>query len=621
MRSRHSVRARAVLAGAAVLSALVVEARVWHWPWTHAFVSWLGTHVVSVIAAIVVGLVLLPSLIREKVAPVDRSNATAGDSARWPWLLSDSGLLTVVGTLAGIGMAALMVMLEVSDDLAAGPDRAKLQIEAIKYGLGSIAAGGAAAALLLAVRRQRHTEQIHAHTVEDAAEKRVTELYTKAVEQLGSADAAVRLGGLYALERVAENNVSQRQTVVNVLCAYLRMPYRPSSSRGPDSIGALLPAQPSRQKPPSEIVTPAERDPAQELQVRLAAQRILAAHCRRDDGGPLVTPQPWGNVQLDLSGAVLVKMILRDASLRQATFSDAIFVGNADFTGTEFTDGVSFVRAEFRASTEFGRATFDGKTLFDNTAFGDATDFTDCKFTGAASFKAARFRGRARFREAVLTEASFVSTRFEESVQFGGAVFSGRAIFSGTDFEQEARFGEAMFAKCKFLNARFKGEAWFGRTSFADSADFGGTIFSDSAHFIESRFAKDAKFGETRFQSETSFARSTFERLANFGASSFAAGTFTGARFGGRAWFVAANFAEVGVFDGATFLGDCRFTKDFPGDVVRFINARVLARPDRKDEWPEGWQAQHRVPGDDEDFLVLRRASAAEPVAGDIIDI
>lgn len=62
-------------------------------------------------------------------------------------------------------------------------------------------------------------------TAHDATERRITELYVKAVEQLGSDKAAVRHSGLYALERVAQDNPEHRQTVDNVLCAYLRVPY------------------------------------------------------------------------------------------------------------------------------------------------------------------------------------------------------------------------------------------------------------------------------------------------------------------------------------------------------------------------------------------------------------
>src|SRR5215472_9804159 len=54
-------------------------------------------------------------------------------------------------------------------------------------------------------------------------------LYTKALEQLGSDQAPVRFSGLHALERLAQDNPAHRQAVVNVICAYLRMPFSPTA--------------------------------------------------------------------------------------------------------------------------------------------------------------------------------------------------------------------------------------------------------------------------------------------------------------------------------------------------------------------------------------------------------
>jgi NAD(P)H-dependent flavin oxidoreductase YrpB (nitropropane dioxygenase family) len=107
------------------------------------------------------------------------------------------------------------------------------QLEAIKTASTIVLGTGGAAALLLAARRQRSTElalnqkdRDLAHQERDAIERRITDLYTKAADQLGSDKAPVRLAGLYALERVAQNNPDLRQTIVNVWCAYLRMPYQ-----------------------------------------------------------------------------------------------------------------------------------------------------------------------------------------------------------------------------------------------------------------------------------------------------------------------------------------------------------------------------------------------------------
>jgi hypothetical protein len=72
-------------------------------------------------------------------------------------------------------------------------------------GLGIGAGTTGVFALQLAVRRQTYQEHTAADTTFDAVERRVTELYSKSVEQLGSAKAPVRLGGLCALERFGEN--------------------------------------------------------------------------------------------------------------------------------------------------------------------------------------------------------------------------------------------------------------------------------------------------------------------------------------------------------------------------------------------------------------------------------
>src|SRR3954463_6896577 len=88
---------------------------------------------------------------------------------------------------------------------------------------------------------------------------------------LGHDEAPVRLGAMYSLERLAQDNPPRRQTVVDVLCAYLRMPYT-STSPG-DS------AADQRNDARAVVTEPAtasgpRHNRAQELQVRQTAQRL-----------------------------------------------------------------------------------------------------------------------------------------------------------------------------------------------------------------------------------------------------------------------------------------------------------------------------------------------------------
>ncbi len=107
-----------------------------------------------------------------------------------------------------------------------GGHGAHVQLDAIRTA-GTLVIGiGGVVALLLTARRQRYTELALVHTDRDATERRITELYTKAADQLGSDQAPVRLAGLYALERLAHSAIEHRQAIVDVICAYLRMPIR-----------------------------------------------------------------------------------------------------------------------------------------------------------------------------------------------------------------------------------------------------------------------------------------------------------------------------------------------------------------------------------------------------------
>jgi hypothetical protein len=49
--------------------------------------------------------------------------------------------------------------------------------------------------------------------------------FGSATAQIGSDQSAVRLAGVYAMSGLADDWVENRQVCVDVLCAYLRMPY------------------------------------------------------------------------------------------------------------------------------------------------------------------------------------------------------------------------------------------------------------------------------------------------------------------------------------------------------------------------------------------------------------
>jgi uncharacterized protein YjbI with pentapeptide repeats len=133
-----------------------------------------------------------------------------GRSGPGGWILAllCLAILAVVIILAVWKLPSLLY----GDVSRASPD-ARLQAAssfrtAFVAGLAGLAALGS---LAMANRTYRLTQQ-----------GQITERYTKAIEQLGSDKLDVRLGGVYALERIATDSERDHPTVVEVLSAFVR---------------------------------------------------------------------------------------------------------------------------------------------------------------------------------------------------------------------------------------------------------------------------------------------------------------------------------------------------------------------------------------------------------------
>src|SRR5215471_2792933 len=64
-------------------------------------------------------------------------------------------------------------------------------------------------------------------TLAEQRTRTLNERFATAAEQLGSDKPAVRLAGVHGMAGLADDWEENRQTCVDVLCAYLRMPYEP----------------------------------------------------------------------------------------------------------------------------------------------------------------------------------------------------------------------------------------------------------------------------------------------------------------------------------------------------------------------------------------------------------
>ena len=200
-------------------------------------------------------------------------------------------------------------------------------------------------------RNSEQADQWQRRTHELTEQGQVTDRYTKAVEQLGADKLDVRIGGIYALERIARDSARDRPTVIEVLTAFIR-----EHSREP-------------WPPPDDGGQEPERSTRPDVQ---AALTVIGRRDARRDIRPI-----------DLTRADLTRADLSDAHFDLAILTDADLTG-AYLDGAHLSDaflpGAILTRADLNRAiltrADLNRAILDGAIL-------DGANLTGAILTGA----------------------------------------------------------------------------------------------------------------------------------------------------------------------------------------------------------------------------------------------
>jgi hypothetical protein len=191
----------------------------------------------------------------------------------------------------------------------------------------AIVALGAVGALVFTSITARAAQQ-HAALAEQG---QITDRYTRAVDQIvqqGAEHLQVRLGGIYALERITRDSPRDQPTIVEVLSAFIR-----TTLPKPDGAGKC-----PRQALPADVE---------------AAFVVLGRRDRAHDG----------TARTDVHGTCLADADLTDANLTDANLTDANLTG-ADLIGADLTE--AYLIAANLTMADMHRADLTGVTL--NTA-------------------------------------------------------------------------------------------------------------------------------------------------------------------------------------------------------------------------------------------------------------
>ncbi|MGO9218518.1 MAG: pentapeptide repeat-containing protein [Streptosporangiaceae bacterium] len=273
-----------------------------------------------------------------------------------------------------------------------GTARANAENNARTALIGLLVALGAAGSLVYTAR-----------TYALGRESQVTDRFTKAVEQLGNASLGVRLGGLYALSRIAKDSPRDAPAVVSVMCQYARMEGRrwapPQQVLGSFRWRLYLRRLKGSVDPASGVTG---IDTRADIQVAVREAALLSQQLPplslqltgiRLDGAYL-----WGIVahEAALDGSSMRRAVLSGADLRQSWIRYAQLEGSwfveSKLQGTVF----SYSRLE---GADFRRSHLEGAMFY-------RTNLTGVNFEGAypagADLRKARGLTERQLKKAVL---------------------------------------------------------------------------------------------------------------------------------------------------------------------------------------------------------------------------
>ena len=343
------------------------------------------------------------------------------------------------------------------------------------------------------------------------AERR--ERYTKAVEQLGSKEAPVRIGGVYTLvglvdEWLEEENLSEPerlkegQVIINNLCAYIRSPFTLASHY--DELSKDNPISEGVYKDNQQEFYTDKAEFKAETDVRLSIMKEIHDRLQNPE---INTQGAWSDFEYDFSGST--------------------FFYPVDLTKSYYKKPVNFSDSTYQGEANFSDSTYQGRANFSDSTYQGEANFSDSTYQGEADFSRSTYQGEADFRESTYEKNVIFSTfdsrsTYEGWAGFSGSTYQGEAGFSGSTYTGWADFGESTYEK----NVIFS--TFASRSTYEGGAYFSGSTYQGEAYFSGSTYQGEAYFSGSTYEGGADFTRSTYTGWAYFSRSIFYNETYFG---------------------------------------------------------------------------------------------
>ena len=327
---------------------------------------------------------------------------------------------------------------------------------------------------------------------ERKAERR--ERYTKAVEQLGSQEAPVRMGGVYTLVglvdewleeesiREYEDRLKEGQVIINNLCAYIRSPFTLASH-----YDELRQDTPGAEGVYQDKVQEFYADKAtldSEADVRLGIIKEIHDRLR---GPKEETPGTWSDFEYDFSGSMFFYPVDISYSyyLKSVTFSGSTYQDWTNFSSSIYEGNADFSSSTYEGWANFSRSTYEGWANFSNSTYQDEADFSNSTYEGWANFSRSTYEDVADFSRSTYEDvADLTDSTYEGWANFSRSTYEDVADFTDSTYEDVADFTDSTYEDvADFTDSTYEGGANFSRSTYKDVADFSGSIFYQKVYF------------------------------------------------------------------------------------------------------------------------------------------
>ena len=365
------------------------------------------------------------------------------------------------------------------------------------------------------------------------------ERYTKAMEQLGSKEAPVRIGGVYTLvglvdEWLLDENldytekVREGQVIINSLCAYIRSSFALAFHY--DELAQESPTAEGLYKNREQEFYIDKAALESEADIRLS---IIKEIHDRLQSPEINTPGAWSDFEYDFSGSTFfypidftrsyyAKPVNFSGSAYQdeVRFGGSTYQGGADFSGSIYWRGADFLSSTYQSQANFTGSTYQDKAVFSSSTYQDGANFSGSTYQGEVFFRGSVYQDWVVFNGSTYREeadfcgstyrrgADFSNSTYWGKIVFGGSVYQGWAVFRDSAYRGEAAFNDSVYwGGADFSGSTYRGRTGFGNSIYQEGANLSRSIYWGEANFSGSIFCSEIYFGQDGDNS--SFSRFT----------------------------------------------------------------------------------------------------------------